>query len=202
MSFRTFFLICLGTFLLAAFLFTGTAAAQKDSASVHALLEERDREIKDLLGPEGTEYSEEQRQKLKDIINGVMDYRSMASYALQETWDTLSAGQRDEFVELFSTIVREHSLNDLDIYRAEVEYRSITVEGDSAEVHTTVRRESALIPVVYRMYYEEDGSWVVTDMSIDEVSTAESYRNQFQRIISRRGYDTLLESLRKRAGEG
>lgn len=201
MSFRTFSLICLGTFLLAAFLFTETAAAQQDSASVRALLEERDREIKDLLGPEGTEYSEEQRQKLKDIINGVIDYRSMASYALQETWDTLSAGERDEFVELFSTIVREHSLNDLDIYRAEVEYRSITVEGDSAEVHTTVSRESARVPVVYRMYYEE-GNWVVTDMSIDEVSTAESYRNQFQRIISRRGYDTLLESLRNRAGSG
>lgn len=201
MAFRTYFLICLGAFMLAASLCAGTAAAQQDSAAVRALLEERDREIKDLLGPEGTEYSEEQRQKLKDIINGVIDYRSMASYALQETWDTLSAGERDEFVELFSTIVREHSLNDLDIYRAEVEYRNITVKGDSAEVRTTVRRETARVPVVYRMYYEEE-NWVVTDISIDEVSTAESYRNQFQRIISRRGYDTLLESLRKRAGDG
>lgn len=182
-------------------LFPAALSAQKqDSASVRALLDQRDREIKELVGPKGTEYTEEQRQKIKDIINGIIDYRSMAAYALQETWDTLSAEGRDEFVEVFSTVVRDQSMNNLDIYRAEVDYRSIRVNGDSARVHTTVVQDEARIPVYYDLYC--DGEWRVTDITIDDVSTAESYRSQYQRIINKRGYQVLLEALQKRAARG
>ncbi len=41
--------------------------------------------------------------------------------------------------------------------------------------------------------------WVITDMIIDDVSTAEAYNRQFQRIITKKGFNSLLESLRKRA---
>lgn len=177
-----------------------TAVAQQDSATVRELLEERDQEIKDLLGPKGTEYTQEQREKLKNIINGVIDYRAMASYALQETYDTLSTGQRDEFVDLFATIIRDQSLNKLDIYRADVRYNNIKVNDDSAVVNTTVTLEDVRTPVIYDMQYnQENNMWTVTDMVIDDVSTAGSYQRQFQNIIRKRGYDYLLETLRKRA---
>lgn len=179
---------------------TNTAAAQKDSAAVRNLLEERDREIKDLVGPKGTEYTQERREKLKDIINGIIDYEAMASYALQETYDTLTTAQREEFVDLFATIIRDQSLNKLDIYRADVRYESIKVNNDSAVVKTMVTLDDVRTPVIYNMKYEEENDqWVVTDMIIDDVSTAESYRRQFQNIIRKKGYQSLLETLRKRA---
>ena len=176
------------------------AAAQLDSATVRDLLEERDQEIKDLLGPKGTEYTQEQREKLKNIINGVIDYRAMASHALQETYDTLSQDQRDEFVDLFATIIRDQSLNKLDIYRADVQYNSIEVNDESAVVNTLVTLEDVRTPVIYDMQYDQESNmWTVTDMVIDDVSTAGSYQRQFQNIIRKRGYDYLLETLRKRA---
>ena len=174
---------------------------QLDSSSVRQLLEERDQEIKELVGPKGTEYTQEQRDKMKDIINGIIDYRAMAEHALQETYDTLSTEQRTEFVDLFSTIIRDQSLNKLDIYRADVKYEEITVEGDSAVVKTMAQLEKVRTPVTYHMMYERDNEkWVVTDMIIDDVSTAGSYRRQFQSIIQRKGYASLLQTLRKRAG--
>lgn len=177
-----------------------TVAAQQDSSSVRELLEDRDKEIKDLLGPKGTEYTQQQREKLKDIINGVIDYRAMASYALKDTYDTLSVEQRNEFVDLFATIVRDQSLNKLDIYRADVRYNSIKVNDDTAVVKTLVTLEDVRTPVIYDMKYKDDSKqWVVTDMIIDDVSTAGSYQRQFQNIIRKRGYDKLLETLRKRA---
>lgn len=172
--------------------------AQKTEAAIKELLQERDNEIKELLGPKGTEYTQQQREKLKNIINGIIDYKAMAQYALQETYDTLSTEQQQEFVSLFSTIIRDQSLNKLDIYRAVVTYEEITVEGDSASVKTMAQLENVRTPVGYTMVYK-DGGWVVTDMIIDDVSTAESYQRQFQRIIRQKGYDTLIESLRKRA---
>lgn len=179
-----------------------TAWGQLDSSTVRDLLEERDDEIKELMGPKGTEYTQQQRDKLKDIINGIIDYRAMAAHALQDTYDTLSTEERTEFVDLFSTIIRDQSLNKLDIYRAEIKYESITVDSDSAVVQTLAQLEKVRTPVTYHMKYEEDvKQWVVTDMIIDDVSTAGSYRRQFQNIIRKKGYDSLVETLRKRASK-
>lgn len=186
--------------LLGVTLITNLAVAQQDSSMVRQLLEERDQEIKELVGPKGTEYTQERREKLKDIINGIIDYEEMAKFALQQTYDTLTTEQREEFVDLFATIIRDQSLNKLDIYRAEVRYESIKVNNDTAVVNTMVTLEDVRTPVIYDMIYEEDNSqWVVTDMVIDDVSTAGSYRRQFQNIIRKKGYDSLIETLRKRA---
>ena len=174
--------------------------AQKDSTSIKQLLDERDDEIKELMGPKGTEYTQKQRKQLKNIINGIIDYEAMAQHALQETYDTLTTDQRAEFVDLFSTIIRDQSLNNLDIYRADVTYNNIKVNEDSAVVNTVARLENVRTPVIYHMEYDDQKSqWVVTDMIIDDVSTAGSYQRQFQNIINREGYNSLLETLRKRA---
>jgi phospholipid transport system substrate-binding protein len=175
--------------------------AQLDSSTVRELLEERDNEIKNLVGPKGADYTQEQREQTKDIINGIIDYREMAQYALEGTYDTLSAEQRDEFVDLFSTIIRDQSLNNLDIYRADVKYEQINVENSSATVKTVAQLEKVRTPVTYHMRYKDD-QWVVTDMIIDDVSTAGSYHRQFQSIMRKKGFDGLLETLRKRAQRG
>lgn len=176
--------------------------AQLDSSSVRNLLEDRDEEIKDLLGPKGTEYTQEQRDQLKNIINGIIDYRAMAQQALQTTYDTLSEEERTEFVDLFSTIIRDQSLNKLDIYRAEVKYEQVKVEDSSATVRTLAQLERVRTPVTYKMKYKgQNDQWVVTDMIIDDVSTAESYQRQFQNVIRKKGYNSLLETLRKRAAK-
>lgn len=174
--------------------------AQLDSTTIRTLLEERDQEIKDLLGPKGTDYTQDQRDQLKDIINGVIDYRAMAQQALQATYDTLSKEERTEFVDLFSTIIRDQSLNKLDIYRADVKYEEISVEDSSAKVRTIAQLEKVRTPVSYEMKYKGSADqWVVTDMIIDDVSTAGSYQRQFQNILRKKGYDSLLETLKKRA---
>lgn len=187
-------------------LFTFAAATSvlatpiQDSTEIRNLLEQRDTEIKELLGPKGTEYTDEKRERLKDIINGIMDYTAMAQFALQETYDTLSNEDREEFVDYFSTIIRDQSLNKLDIYRADVTYNQIRVSGDSALVRTQAVLDNVRTPVSYDMHHKApDGEWVITDLTIDDVSTADSYRRQFQRIIQKRGFDYLLETLKKRA---
>lgn len=174
--------------------------AQKSNEAVKQLLEQRDRQIKQIVGPEGTEYTKDQREELKNVINGVMDYAAMAEYALQETYDEISEEQRKEFIDLFSTIIRDQSLNRLDIYRAEITYRDIEVNGNEAVVKTLATRKDIRKDVAYELQYEEaDNEWVVVDFSIDDVSTAESYRRQFQNIIRKKGFDSLMETLRKRA---
>lgn len=175
-----------------------TVQSQDSSDEIRAMLNERDAEIKELLGPSGSEYTQEQRDNLKDIINDVIYYRAMAQFALGSTYNEISAEQREEFVSLFSTIIRDNSLNRLDIYRADVSYTSIRVDDDQALIETTAELEDVRTAVDYQMR-KIDGNWMITDMTIDSVSTAESYNRQFQSIIRQRGFDALLQSLRRRA---
>lgn len=175
-----------------------TVFAQSPKEDIKKMLEQRDIEIKGLLGPKNSDYTNTQRDKLKDIVNGIIDFRAMAKFALEETYDTIPAEEREEFVELFATIVRDQSLNKLDIYRAKVTYNSISVNGTTAAVSTYAELDDVRTPVSYILALE-DNEWVITDMIIDDVSTAEAYNRQFQRIINRNGFCSLLESLRKRA---
>jgi len=184
--------------LLVALMSTNLTYAQNADQEIKDLLESRDDQIKELMGPEGTEYSDVQRAELKEIINGIIDFEAMAKEALDDTYNTISEEQRNEFVDLFSTIVRDQSLNKLDIYRAKVTYTNITANGDQARVETLAELDDVRTPVNYEM--EKNGDeWVITDMEIDDVSTAGSYNRQFQRIINQKGFDSLMNSLRKRA---
>lgn len=183
---------------IAVFSLSTMLPAQSQADEIREMLENRDDEIKELLGPSGTDYTQDQRDQLKDIINDVIHYESMAQFALGSTFDNIDDETREEFVSLFSTIIRDNSLNRLDIYRADVTYENIEVNGDKAHVSTTAQLENVRTPVDY-VFEKINGEWMITDMTIDDVSTAESYNRQFQSIIRQRGFDALLESLRRRA---
>ena len=161
-------------------------------------MESRDQQIKQLLGPEGTSYSSTQRDELKDIVNGIIDFTEKAKTALEVTYDTISVAERTEFVQLFSSIIRDQSLANLDIYRASVSYERIKGSNDSIYVETLAEWDNIRTPVHYIMS-KSTGKWRIEDMSIDDVFTAVSYNKQFQRIIRSRGFDYLMTTLRKRA---
>lgn len=187
-------------YVLALLLMSGPIAAQTSSiqTEVQNLLETRDQQIKQLLGAEGSKYSDQQRSQLKDIVNGIIDFDAMAKTALESTYDTISVETREEFIRLFSSIIRDQSLANLDIYRALISYETISGSFDSTYVQTIAEWDNIRTPVHYKMK-KESGEWKITDMSIDDVFTAESYNRQFQRIIASRGFNYLMDTLRKRA---
>lgn len=165
---------------------------------IRQLLDSRDEQIKELIGPAGTEYTDDRREQIKTVINEIVSYRAMASTALGDTWTQITSEHREEFVDYFSTTIREHSMSNLDIYRAEVTYENVEVSGERAIVETETRLDNVRTPVNYLMEKSEE-NWLITDIVVDGVSTAESYHRQFQSIIRQHGFDALLDNLRRRA---
>jgi len=172
------------------------ASAQDEAQEIREMLEARDQQIKDILGDRDS-FTQEQRDELMDLVNGVINFREMGRQALGSHWADLSGEQRDKFVEVFSDIVRLQSLSDLEVYRAEVSYETITVENDSAYVNTTTIYQGTPTKVEYYMG-KRNGEWLVHDIVLDEVSTVGGYERSFRRIISRRGFDALMDSLENR----
>jgi phospholipid transport system substrate-binding protein len=178
----------------------GWAQGQQSTQSeIRQMLEERDQEIKSILKGD-TDYSKEQRTRLKELINGVLDFRAMAQTALGTHWDTLSTDRRDAFVEVFRDVVRAQSMSDLDVYNSKVTYDQITVQNDSAFVRTTTEYEGTTTPVEYVLERQSE-EWKAEDIIVDGVSTAEGYARSFQTVVRKRGFAALMTSLKKKRAE-
>ncbi len=171
--------------------------APNDEDAIRDMLEQRDAEIKSILDGDRADFTDEQRNELMTLINGVIDFRAMGQHALGPFWGDLSEEQRDEFVDVFRDVVRLQSMADLEVYNSEVSYEHIDVEGDSAFVRTITRYQGTQTPVDYVLARQGD-TWLAQDIIVDEVSTAEGYARSFQRVMRRRGFDSLMNSLEQR----
>jgi len=172
---------------------------QSTQSDIRTMLEERNQEIKSILSG-SSDYSQAQRDRLKDLINGVLDFKAMAATALGPHWDTLSTDRREEFVDVFRDVVRAQSMSDLGVYNSAVTYDQITVQGDSAYVRTTTTYEGRKTPVEY-ILERQNGQWKAEDIIVDEVSTAEGYARSFQSVMRKRGFEALMGALEKKREE-
>ncbi|MCS3828975.1 phospholipid transport system substrate-binding protein [Salinibacter ruber] len=179
-----------------------TAFGQGESATaaeIRQMLEQRDQEIKSILG-ETDDYTAEQRAQLKELVNGVIDFRVMGQRALGPHWEDLGEDQREEFVSVFREVVRAQSMGDLGVYNSAVTYDQIDVQRDSAFVRTQTTYEGRTTAVEYVLERRED-EWRAEDIIIDGVSTVEGYARSFQTVVRKRGFESLMKSLRKKRDE-
>ncbi len=183
------------TILLAGF--TVSAAAQDAATEVRAFMEQRNRDIKAAIGRMDNDAQEE--EAVRTLVNSGIDFDEMGRLALGDYDADLTPEQRAEYVETFAAIVRTQSLSDLSIYKAEVTFDEVVASGGKARVDTRARVDGKLFPVRY-LLHQKGGAWWLYDIILDGVGTVEGYAVSFQSVIRKRGFDRLLQSLkRKRA---
>lgn len=188
---------CLAVAVTAPAALAQTVAETPEEKDILAMLEERDQQIKTILDGSTSSFSQEQREELQTLINGVIDFRAMGQQALGPHWTDLSDEQRDEFVDVFRDVVRAQSLADLEVYNSMITYDKVSVDGDSAYVRTITEYKGTKTPVEYILERSDD-EWLAQDIIVDDVSTAEGYARSFQSVVRKRGFDALMNSLRKK----
>ena len=140
------------------------------------------------------------------LLEGLLDYETLSERALSAHWEGLTEEQRAEFVSLLRQLVeRSYQSNLQNTLDYEVEYVGSEGSGSAVTIKTEARsRENRRAPTVSIDYElrRSGGNWRVTDVTTDGSSMVRSYRGQFNRIISRDGFDGLLERMRSRLGQG
>jgi len=137
-----------------------------------------------------------------DLIEKVtakhLDFQEMAKRCLGSTWGTLNAGQKIEFVDLFSRLLKASYANHLDDFvKAKVNYQGESCDGHNAEVRIVVIRPNDRIPVNFRLLQKPAG-WMIYDLNIEGVSMVSNYQCQFKRAIEMISYQGLLGRLKER----
>ncbi|HEX9652236.1 MAG TPA: ABC transporter substrate-binding protein [bacterium] len=165
------------------------------------IVKARNQTIDDLLKSAGDPVSPESKEKLKEVINEFMDFNELSRLALGKHWDQLTEREKQDFVNVFSQLIKNSSVKKLEIYKADrLVYREPEITGDKAKVTTIAYKDRKHVEIVYKMHLVA-GKWLVYDMEIDGVSTALNYRDSFYKEIAKTSYQDMYNKLVKRLSE-
>ena len=141
------------------------------------------------------------RAALRKTIDERFDYRQMVMRSLAKNWDLRSDQERQEFIELFKSLLENSYASKLESYSDEkINYTNEMIKGKYALVKTEVVRPSSTIAVDYKLI-QENGAWRVYDFVIEGVSMIRNYRSQFTKIIRKDSYEILVQKLTDKINE-
>lgn len=142
---------------------------------------------------------EDRRQRLEKVVAARFDYSEMSRRSLGAQWNQLSDKDKQEFVDLFRTLLTNTYADRVETYSGEgVQYLNERTEKEYAEVRTKVLSGKAEIPMDYRLM-NKSNDWHVYDVVVDGVSLVNNYRGQFSKILHTSSYPDLVDQLRKKS---
>jgi len=142
---------------------------------------------------------DERRQIIEKTIGDRFSWDEMAKRTLGTQWAKLTDKQRQEFVDLFRTLLTNTYIDRIENYAGEqVQYLNERLQDGFAEVRTKIASGKAEYPMDYRLL-NKSGEWRVYDIVLDGVSLVANYRGQFNKILHSSGYDDLVQKLRTKS---
>jgi len=141
----------------------------------------------------------ERRELLRRVIGARFDFAEMAKRSLGAEWRRLKPAQQQEFVELFTDLLRDAYVADIESYNGEkVIYTRETQEERFATVDTILKSLNGTeYSIEYRLHLIAK-EWKVYDVVIENVSIVNNYRAQFARVINRSAFDGLIRALKEK----
>jgi phospholipid transport system substrate-binding protein len=145
----------------------------------------------------------EKVKKLRGLGTANFDFKEMSRSAMGRSWRSLSADQRQRFIPVFISFLEDAYLNKIQNYsgqQIEITTAHVT-DKEYAEVGgRIVQKGSEPIGLGFSLR-RESGAWKIYDVSVDNVSTLNSYRTEFERILHDKGFNELLAQIERRDRE-
>lgn len=165
------------------------------------IIKSRNKLVEKILEEKGNDVDTETKERLKDIINGLMDFSEFSRIALGKHWKDRTEQEKKDFVHVFEQLIRNSSVKKLEIYKADrMEYEKPETNGSKAKVTTIAYKDRRQIEIIYKMH-QVDSEWKCYDMEIDGASTARNYRDSFYKQIAKSSYKKMYQKLVKRLEE-
>lgn len=143
-------------------------------------------------------------EQLASVVEKFVDFEELAKRALGKEWDKLTPAQRKDFADTMRGLLRaSYAQKAIGQAKADVKYGKETIQGDEATVNTILTVKKDQIPVDYKLYKVagKGGGWRIFDVITDEVSLVETYAGQFRKLISDKGFDGLLSTLKSKRAQ-
>jgi phospholipid transport system substrate-binding protein len=146
----------------------------------------------------GPQHSAHRRKLARVILLQLFAFDEMSSRSLGANARRYK-NRLAEFTPLFVDFLEHAYMGTLEENGdAKILYMREILEGDNSEIETkTTLRNGDQYRVGYKLYRSPAG-WRVYDVSVDGISLVNNYRSQFDRVLSRKSFDGLLQDLREK----
>ncbi|HEY0463678.1 MAG TPA: ABC transporter substrate-binding protein [Polyangiaceae bacterium] len=150
--------------------------------------------------------SADDQKKLDAAFDAVFDYDGLAKATLKDSWEQRTPAERAEFTALLKDLVRNaYRRNIKNTLGYEVSYKG-EEDGDAGKVVRTVAQNKKNVreePVsIDYVVHQVAGKWLIADIVTEGSSLARNYRNQFRKVIEKKGFDELLKRMKAKRDKG
>ena len=145
----------------------------------------------------------------KSLIDDMIDWNKMTEDSLGTQWKERNANERKEFSALLREMIEASYRSKLKLAargnvkkpaKIDIKWLEEELEGEKAKVAAKVNMDKKNAVLQFSLVWNE-GRWRVYDLAIDDVSTVRTYRTQFRKLISEKGFDGLLARMREKTVE-
>ncbi len=168
------------------------AAQAASAAQAQAVVERLAQQGLALAAPMPPEARE---QRMRSLLAGAFDLPEIGRFVLGRHWQTASPAQRREFLDLFATLTVETWARRF----ADYDGRGLAITGVQPERGSHLvqsildRRAGAPVAVTWRI----NDALKVTDIIVEGVSMAITYRQEYASVARSGGFDGLLAAMRQ-----
>ena len=135
------------------------------------------------------------------VVQQRFDFKEMAKRVLGKNWRKLSSTEREEFVGLFTELLKYAYVSQVTTYSdQQVAFGKQRIKGKRAQVETMVIDGPREIQVSYIMLLRSD-QWKVYDIVVEGVSLIRNYLEQFRGILKSSNYSELTRLIKQKTAE-
>ena len=141
----------------------------------------------------------EMKKRIRKAVDKRFDWEEMARRSLARHWKKRTELEKTHFVVLFGKLLERTYLDKVEGYSGEkVVYLGESIDDNYAVVNVKIiTAKNEEIDVAYRLR-QKGNDWLVYDISVAGVSLVNNYRVQFNSIIARSSYESLVERLKEK----
>lgn len=130
------------------------------------------------------------------MFDSIFDYKLMAQLSLSQNYKTLTKEQQDQYNQAFEQNLKRSFTDKLRLYKDE---EMQVVGGEQTKnnrynLKTSMVLDGKLNYIIFK-FYDSKGNWRIYDVDILGISVVQTYRSQFNDILTNADFQTLLAKL-------
>lgn len=142
---------------------------------------------------------QKRRATMREVLEKRFDFTEMTKRALGKEWKKRSEKEKNEFVDLFKTLLEDTYIEKMEMYNNQKINMGKEEEMETGKfsVETFIAMANGDVPIVYKMI-ARDNDWLVYDVVIEGVGLIQNYRTQFKKILDEQNYEALIKKLKEK----
>ncbi|MBW1870795.1 MAG: ABC transporter substrate-binding protein [Deltaproteobacteria bacterium] len=149
-----------------------------------------------------------QKEKLKKVVDGFLDYQELSRRSLGPHWKDRSEEEKTEFTKLLRDLIEASYTSTIsDNIEFSMEYEEEEIDEDTmtatvASVASAKNKKGKTVSedLTFHLYLKKR-IWLMYDVEFGDVSLVRHYRGEFNRKIKKESYKALLTAMQKKLKE-